>query len=106
MTLELEPKRKLTIKGQVVRTEKKSDDDQSFFAGVQFQDMREAVRDQIITWMFKHQQEILEGQRRLAEGLCLRCGKPLSEGMRQQTIFCSKCSRMKNEGYWRANENR
>lgn len=91
--LELGSRRRLALKGEVVRTEKEPDSEQTF-AGVMFLDIREAVRDQIISWMFRYQQNILEGQRRLAEGLCLRCGKPLTEGMRQQTIFCSKCNRI------------
>lgn len=98
--LELEPRRRLVIKGEVARTEKGTDNDQ-MFAGVKFTEIRESVRDQIISWMFKHQQNILEGQRRLAEGLCLRCGKPLTEGMRQQSVFCSKCSRLQHDGYRR-----
>lgn len=95
--LELGSRRKTALKGEVVRTEQEPDSEQTF-AGVMFLDIREAIRDQIISWMFKHQQNILEGQRRLAEGLCLRCGKPLTEGMRQQTIFCSKCNRIQRLG--------
>jgi Tfp pilus assembly protein PilZ len=98
--LELEPRNRLVIRGEVARTESGTDTDQ-IFAGVKFSKIRESVRDQIISWMFKHQQTILEGQRRLAEGLCLRCGKPLSEVMRQQSVFCSKCSRLQNDGYRR-----
>lgn len=97
LLLELEPRHRLALKGQVARTERGSNADQTFFAGVEFKEIREAVRDQIISWMFKHQQNILEGQRRLAEGLCLRCGKLLTEGMRQQTVFCSKCNRLRND---------
>jgi len=98
--LELEPQRRLAIKGEVVRIETDEDSNQTF-AGIRFKDIREGVRDKIISWMFKHQQNILEGQRRLAEGLCLRCGKPLTEGMRHQTIFCSKCNRLQNINSYR-----
>lgn len=93
--LELDPQRRLAVKGEVVRIETDADSNQTF-AGIRFKDIREAVRDQIISWMFKHQQSILEGQRRLEEGLCLRCGKPLSEAMRQHTVFCYKCDRLQN----------
>ncbi|NLW44526.1 MAG: PilZ domain-containing protein [Syntrophomonadaceae bacterium] len=91
--LELEPRRRWALKCQVVRVEKQANDDQ-MYAGIMFKDISEAVRDQIISWTFKHQQSLLEGQRRLAEGRCLRCGKPLSEAMRQESVFCSKCERV------------
>lgn len=91
--------RRLALKGEVVRVDKESDNAQTF-AGIMFKEIREAIRDQIITWTFKHQQTILEGKRRLAEGHCLRCGKPLPEGMRHQTVFCSKCNRIQKNRSW------
>lgn len=98
--LELEPRRRFALKAEVVRIDTDEDNDQ-ILAGIKFKDIREAVRDQIISWLFKHQQSILEGQRRLAEGLCLGCGKPLTEAMREQTIFCAKCNRIQKSGYRR-----
>lgn len=98
--LDLAPRQRLALKCQVVRIEKDDDSDQTF-AGIMFKDISEAVRDQIIAWTFKHHRSILEGQRRLAEGRCLRCGKPLSEVMCQESVFCSKCDRVQKNAYRR-----
>ncbi len=98
--LDLEPQRRLALKCRVVRVEKDADSDQTF-AGIMFKDITEAVRDQIISWTFKHYQSTLEGKRRMEEGRCVRCGKPLSEVMRQESIFCAKCDRMQKDSYRR-----
>jgi len=90
MNLQLNPRQKLAIKGTVVRTEFEDDSCPDCTAGVQFLDMSEKARDYIIKWMFKHHQAIAEGTRRVNEGLCLRCGKPLPIDLRE-TLFCSQC---------------
>ncbi len=97
LLLEFEPRRKLALQGQVVRTEKETNTDHTFFAGIEFKNIQEPVRDQIIAWMFKHQRNLIEGQRRLEEGRCLRCGKLLSEKMRQQSMFCIQCDHFPSE---------
>lgn len=98
--LDLGGRRRLTLKCQVVRVERDTESDQTF-AGIMFKDITEAIRDQIISWTFKHQQSILEGQRRIAEGRCVRCGKPLTEVMRQESVFCPKCDRAQKDSYRR-----
>ncbi|NLB17569.1 MAG: PilZ domain-containing protein [Syntrophomonadaceae bacterium] len=91
LNLQLNPRQKLAIKGVVTRTEFENDEDSKIcLAGIQFQEINEKSRDSIIKWMFKHHQAVAEGNRRIEDGLCLRCGKPLSNASRDN-LFCPKC---------------
>lgn len=77
---------------RIVQTPKKEGD--PYHVGIQFIDVKESERDQIVRWTYKHELNINEEKRRLSEGLCLGCGKPIPKepGLHGKVpTYCPKC---------------
>lgn len=81
----------LLAKGKVVHVTPVPGQDKPH-VGVQFIDITEQDRNRIVQWVFDYQRHLIVQQKRKEEGLCIICGKPLSEELISSgQIYCLRC---------------
>lgn len=91
MVLTLSPDRQFQLTGRVARVIETSTDGPGFLVGVEFVELSNGIRDQITKWVFARQQKLILRKKRMAEGTCLRCGKPLPGEIKDDLAYCPHC---------------
>ncbi|MGE5422305.1 MAG: PilZ domain-containing protein, partial [Ignavibacteriales bacterium] len=83
----------MAMNGTVIRVLDPKKEGDPYQVAIQFLDVKEGERDQIVRWAYKHELNINEEKKRLSEGLCLGCGKPLPQDPDgEKQTYCVKCT--------------
>ena len=81
----------LLLNGRVVRVVDRLSSPSACLVGIEFVNLSNGDRDRINKWIFSRQQQLIQKQRWVAEGLCVLCGNPLPKSNPKNFPYCTRC---------------